>query len=139
MKPKFCIIQAKYYFDISSKLYDGAIKTLGEESDCKIISVPGVFEIPFMIAKNIESFDGFVALGCVIKGKTPHFDFIATTTINAIMDLSIQYKKPIGNGIITCLNRKQALERADPLKKNKGGEAAKAVLSVLEILNEDKK
>ena len=139
MKPKFCIIQAKYYSDISSKLYDGAIKTLGEESDCKIISVPGVFEIPFMIVKNIESFDGFVALGCVIKGKTPHFDFISTATINAIMDLSIQYKKPIGNGIITCLNRKQALERADPLKKNKGGEAAKAVLSVLEILNEDKR
>ena len=139
MKPKFCIVQAKYYSDISSKLYDGAIKTLGEESDCKIISVPGVFEIPFMIVKNIESFDGFVALGCVIKGKTPHFDFISTATINAIMDLSIRYKKPIGNGIITCLNRKQALERADPLKKNKGGEAAKAVLSVLGILNEDKR
>ena len=62
MKPKFCIVQAKYYSDISSKLYDGAIKTLGEDSDCKIISVPGVFEIAFMIAKNIESFDGFVAL-----------------------------------------------------------------------------
>ena len=139
MKPKFCIVQAKYYSDISSKLYDGAIKILGEEPDCKTITVPGVFEIPIMIAKNIESFDAFVALGCVIKGKTPHFDFISTTTINAVMDLSIQYKKPIGNGIITCLNRKQALERADPLKKNKGGEAAKAVLSVLEILNEDKK
>jgi len=139
MKQKFCIIQAKYYSDISSKLYDGAIKILGEESDCKIITVPGVFEIPIMIATNIESFDAFVALGCVIKGKTPHFDFISTATINAIMDLSIRYKKPIGNGIITCLNRKQALERADPMKKNKGGEAAKAVLSVLGILNEDKR
>ena len=139
MKQKFCIIQAKYYSDISSKLYDGAIKIFGEELDCKIITVPGVFEIPIMIAKNIESFDAFVALGCVIKGKTPHFDFISTATINAIMDLSIRYKKPIGNGIITCLNRKQALERADPMKKNKGGEAAKAVLSVLGILNEDKR
>ena len=139
MKQKFCIIQAKYYSNISSKLYDGAIKILGEESDCKIITVPGVFEIPIMIAKNIEPFDAFVALGCVIKGKTPHFDFISTATINAIMDLSIRYKKPIGNGIITCLNRKQALERADPMKKNKGGEAAKAVLSVLGILNEDKR
>ena len=139
MKPKFCIIQTKYYSDISSKLYDGAIKILGEKSDCKIITVPGVFEIPIMIAKNIEFFDAFVALGCVIKGKTPHFDFISTATINAIMDLSIRYKKPIGNGIITCLNRKQALERADPMKKNKGGEAAKAVLSVLGILNEDKR
>ena len=63
MKQKFCIIQAKYYSDISSKLYDGAIKILGEKSDCKIITVPGVFEIPIMIAKNIESFDAFVALG----------------------------------------------------------------------------
>ena len=132
MKPKFCIVQAKYYSDISSKLYDGAIKTLGEESDYKIISVPGVFEIPFMIAKNIESFDAFVALGCVIKGKTPHFDFISTATINSIMDLSIQHKKPIGNGIITCLNKKQAFERANPNKKNKGGEAAIAVLATLE-------
>ena len=139
MKPKFCIVQTKYYSDISSKLYDGAIKILGEKSDCKIITVPGVFEIPIMIAKNIEFFDAFVALGCVIKGKTPHFDFISTATINAIMDLSIRYKKPIGNGIITCLNRKQALERADPMKKNKGGEAAKAVLSVLGILNADKR
>ena len=139
MKLKFCIVQTKYYSDISSKLYDGAIKILGEKSDCKIITVPGVFEIPIMIAKNIEFFDAFVALGCVIKGKTPHFDFISTATINAIIDLSIRYKKPIGNGIITCLNRKQALERADPMKKNKGGEAAKAVLSVLGILNEDKR
>ena len=139
MKPKFCIIQTKYYSDISAKLYDGAIKILGDESDCKIITVPGIFEIPIMIAKNIESFDAFVVLGCVIKGKTPHFDFISSVTINAIMDLSIRYKKPIGNGIITCLNRKQALERADPMKKNKGGEAAKAVLSVLGILNEDKR
>ena len=139
MKLKFCIVQTKYYSDISSKLYDGAIKILGEKSDCKIITVPGVFEIPIMIAKNIEFFDAFVALGCVIKGKTPHFDFISTATINAIMDLSIRYKKPIGNGIITCLNRKQALERADPMKKNKGGEAAKAVLSVLGIINEDKR
>ncbi len=139
MKQKFCITQAQYYSDISSKLYYGAIKILGEESDCKIITVPGVFEIPVMIAKNVDSFDAFVALGCVIRGKTPHFDFISTATINAIMDLSIRYKKPIGNGIITCLNRKQALERADPMKKNKGGEAAKAVLSVLGILNEDKR
>ena len=139
MKPKFCIVQTKYYSDISSKLYDGAIKILGEKSDCKIITVPGVFEIPIMIAKNVEFFDAFVALGCVIKGKTPHFDFISTASINALMDLSIRYKKPIGNGIITCLNRKQALERADPMKKNKGGEAAKAVLSVLGIINEDKR
>jgi len=101
--------------------------------------VPGIFEIPVVIAKNVNSYDGFVALGCVIKGKTPHFEIISKATINAIMDLSVKFKIPIGNGIITCLNKKQALERADPQKKNKGGEAARAVLSVLEVLKDESK
>jgi 6,7-dimethyl-8-ribityllumazine synthase len=94
-------------------------------------SAPGILEIPVMIAKNIHSCSAFIALGCVIKGETPHFDLISKTTIKAIMDLSIKYKKPIGNGIITCLNKKQAIERADRSKRNKGGEAARATLSVL--------
>ena len=79
----------------------------------------------------MNSYQAFVALGCVIKGKTPHFNFISKAATNAIMNLSITYKKPIGYGIITCLNKKQALERSNPLKKNKGGEAAIAILSVL--------
>ena len=90
--------------------------------------------INFVISKKINSFNGFIALGCVIKGKTPHFSFISQSTINALMDLSIKYKKPIGNGIVTSLNTKQAYERSDPSRKNKGGEAAKAVLSVLDII-----
>ena len=77
-------------------------------------------------------YDAFVALGCVIRGQTPHFNYISSASINALMDLSINYKKPIGNGIITCLNKSQALARSNPLKKNKGGEAAKAIISVLE-------
>ena len=92
----------------------------------KIINVPGVFEIPVTISKNLKKYDAFIALGCVIKGQTPHFDFISQASTNAIMDLSIQSKKPIGNGIITCLNKKQALAR-----KKKGAEAANAVISVL--------
>ena len=92
----------------------------------KIIKVPGVFEIPVTISKNIKKFDAFLALGCVIKGKTPHFDFISQASTNAIMDLSVFNKKPIGNGIITCLNIQQAKAR-----KNKGAEAAAAVISVL--------
>ena len=99
----------------------------------KIINVPGVFEIPVTISKNIKKFDAFIALGCVIKGETPHFDFISNATTLAIMNLSIDNKKPIGNGIITCLNKKQAFDRANPKKKDKGGEAAKAALSVLKI------
>jgi 6,7-dimethyl-8-ribityllumazine synthase len=88
--------------------------------------VPGVFEIPVTISKKINKFDAFLALGCVIKGETPHFDFISQASTNAIMDLSINSKKPIGNGIITCLNMKQAKAR-----KKKGAEAAKAVISIL--------
>ena len=83
------------------------------------------------------SVDAFIALGCIIKGKTPHFELLSNVVTNAIMDLSIQNKKPIGNGIITCLNKKQALERAHTYKTNKGKEAAIAVLSVLKILKEN--
>ena len=91
-----------------------------------IIEVPGVFEIPTIIARNINKYDGFIALGCVIRGKTPHFEFISKATTDAIMKLSIEHKKPIGNGIITCLNIRQAAAR-----KKKGREAALAVMSVL--------
>jgi 6,7-dimethyl-8-ribityllumazine synthase len=95
------------------------------------IHVSGVFEIPVTIAKLISNYDAFVALGCVIKGETPHFDLISKAVVNAIMDLSVRNKKPIGNGIITCQNIQQAIERADPNKKNKGGEAVSAVLQIL--------
>ena len=89
--------------------------------------MPGVFEIPVTISKNIKKFEGFVALGCVIKGQTPHFDLITSACMNSIMDLTVKYKKPVGNGIITCLNRDQAVVRS----KSKGQEAANALLSVL--------
>ena len=133
MKKKICIVIANYYPTISKDLINGASRILNKSGikNFKKIMAPGVFEIPFIISKNINNYDAFVALGCVIKGDTPHFDFISKASINAIMNLSITYKKPIGNGIITCLNKKQALNRSDPQKKDKGGEAAKAVLSVL--------
>ena len=97
----------------------------------KIIYVPGVFEIPYAISKNLKKYDAFIALGCVIKGETPHFDFISKSSIDAIMKLSIESKKPIGNGILTCFNRDQAIERADKLNKNKGKEAANAAIELL--------
>ena len=96
--------------------------------------MPGVFEIPIAIRKNIKKFDAFIALGCVIKGKTPHFDLICNSTFQVILKLSIIYNKPIGNGIITALNLKQAKERCGlikSIKKNKGLEAAEAVMSIL--------
>ena len=126
MNKNFLIVNANYYKDISSGLLNSAINLLPKNSKVKIINVPGVFEIPVTISKNIKKFDGFIALGCVIKGQTPHFDFISQASTDAIMKLSINSKKPIGNGIITCLNMKQAKAR-----KKKGAEAANAVLSVL--------
>ena len=130
MKPNILIITANFYEDISSDLSTGAIAEVKAKAKFKKIVVPGVFEIPVIIARNIKKYDAFIALGCVIKGKTPHFKIISKSVINAIMNLSVYYKKPIGNGIITCFNKKQAIERSRS-KKNKGREAAKAVLSVL--------
>ncbi|KRO65447.1 MAG: 6,7-dimethyl-8-ribityllumazine synthase [Pelagibacteraceae bacterium BACL5 MAG-120820-bin39] len=120
------IVVADYYKDISNGLLNSANLKLSKKFITKIINVPGAFEIPITIAKNIKKFDGFIALGCVIKGETPHFDFISQAATNAIMNLGIEFKKPIGNGIITCLNMKQAIAR-----KKKGAEAASAVISVL--------
>ena len=126
MKKNFLIINANYYKDISSGLVKNTLNLIPKNCKIKIINVPGVFEIPVTLSKNIKKYDGFLALGCVIKGETPHFDFISKASTDAIMKLSIENKKPIGNGIITCLNMRQAIAR-----KKKGREAAQAVISVL--------
>ncbi|MDA9150322.1 6,7-dimethyl-8-ribityllumazine synthase [Candidatus Pelagibacter sp.] len=126
MKKKILLVVATYYKDISLGLIKSAKVKFTKDYLLEIKEVPGVFEIPVVIAKNIKKYDGFLALGCVIKGQTPHFDFISQATTDAIMNLSIDSKKPIGNGVITCLNMKQAKDR-----KKKGSEAAEAVISVL--------
>ncbi len=126
MKKKILIVNANYYKNISDGLLSSALKSIPSLSKIKIITVPGIFEIPVTISKNLKKFDAFIALGCVIKGQTPHFDFISQASTQAIMNLSIESKKPIGNGIITCLNMKQAKAR-----KKKGIEAANAIISVL--------
>ena len=122
---KILIVIADYYEDISTLLLKSTKSNLKNFS-LKTIKVPGVFEIPVTISKNIKKYDAFIALGCVIKGETPHFDFISSASTQALMSLSVGSKKPIGNGIITCLNFKQAKARG-----KKGKEAAKAVISVL--------
>ena len=126
MNKKILIVLANYYKDISDGLLNSALNNIPKSSHVKIIRVPGVFEIPVTISKNLKKFDAFLALGCVIKGQTPHFDFISQASTNAIMDISVSQKKPIGNGIITCLNMKQAKAR-----RSKGAEAATAVISIL--------
>ena len=128
MKNKVLIIQANYYKEISTALLKSANDVLKNFAKINIIYVPGVFEIPVVISKNLKKYDGFVALGCVIKGQTPHFDFISKSTTDAIMNISVESKKPVGNGIITCLNKKQAIVRG-----KKGREAANAVKSILSL------
>ena len=123
---KILIVAGDYYKDITKGLLSSTLKKLPKNFRVKIIKVPGVFEIPVTISKNIKKFDAFIALGCVIKGQTPHFDFISSATTNAIIEISINSKKPVGNGIITCLNFNQAVKR-----KFKGKEAAEAILSIL--------
>ena len=129
MKKKILIVIADFYPDISKELLRTAQNELKSFTKVNIIKVPGAFEIPITISKNIKKFDGFLALGCVIKGETPHFDYISRTIIEAIMRISLDYNKPIGNGILTCLTSKQAWERA--LYKKKGAEAANALKSIL--------
>lgn len=138
MKKKVLIVLANYYNNIANNLSVGAQVTLDQAKiKYSIQEVPGVFEIPVVISRNIKKYDAFVALGCVIKGETPHFDFISKTTFEGLMKLSIENKKPIGNGIITALNKNQALARcgsyniAENVKSGKGEEAANAVINVL--------
>ena len=126
MKKKILIVVADYYKSIAKGLLDTANREIKKSFSVKVVYVPGVFEIPVTISKNINKYNGFIALGCVIKGQTPHFDFISKASIEAIMKLSINSKKPIGNGIITCLNMKQAIDR-----RANGKEAAVALKSVL--------
>ena len=140
MKKKYLIVVADYYKDIAEGLIKSALKIIPKKNIIKIIKVPGAFEIPVTISKNLKKYDGFVALGCVIKGETPHFDFICSSVFNSILSLSINYNKPIGNGIITALNNNQAINRSTTNSKNKpnkGSEAANAVIMILK--NEPKK
>ena len=134
MKKKVLIVVSDYYKDIADSLLKSTKKFLNKKTKLNIIKVPGVFEIPVIISKNIKKFDGFVAIGCVIRGKTPHFNLICKSTFDSILNLSIIYNKPIGNGIITALNITQAKERCGLIKSNKpnkGLEATQAVLSIL--------
>jgi len=124
-KIKICIVRSKY--NQTLELLQSATRELDKKKiSYKILEVPGAFEIPVVISKNIRNYDGFIALGSIIKGETPNFDFISSAITNGLIQISILYKKPIGNAVLTCLNRKQARSR-----NNKGFEAAVAVIEVI--------
>ena len=130
MSKKICIVMSTYNKNNTNKLCNRAKSELKNSGYKKIsiIEVPGSFEVPTVISKIINKYDGFIAIGCIIKGETANFDLISSAITNAIMNLSINYKKPIGNSIITLFNKKQALKRFD-----RGKEAARAVIEVLKI------
>ena len=132
MNNKILIVSANYYKEISKNLELGAINTLKENGyEYEVINAPGCFEIPYLIKKNIDNFNGFISLGCIIKGDTYHFEIIANETTKKIMDLSVDNLIPIGFGIITCYNLDQAIIRSDINQKNKGREAALACINLL--------
>ncbi len=130
MKTKICIVVSTYNEDITKKLYSNAKEELEKSGIKRIdtIEVPGAFEIPVVISKLSKKYDGFIAIGCIIKGETANFDLISNAITNGIMQLSINQKKPIGNSIITSFNKDQAMKR-----HLRGKESAKAVLKVLKI------
>ena len=139
---KVLLVCSPYYKDITQNLIIGAIKVLRSNSvEYKIINVPGALEIAPSIKIYSEKsskeilFDGFVALGCIIRGETYHFEIVSNESARALSDLSITYSLPIGNGILTVENREQAIERSDPLRLNKGAGAALACLSLINHKN----
>ena len=135
MKKKILIVVAIYYENIARSLLKSAMNKIKTKCTIKVINVPGAFEIPVTIGKNLNKFDGFIALGCVIRGETYHFEVVSNESARALNDLSIKYSLPIGNGILTVENKEQAIERSDPLKLNKGGGAALACLSLIKHKN----
>ena len=128
MKVKICIVMSVYNHDVTNEIRLSAKKELNKFGIKKVkdIEVPGAFEIPVTIARLAKKYDGFIAIGCVIKGETTNFDLISNAITNGIMQISVNEKKPIGNAILTCFNKNQAKDRLD-----KGSEAAKAVIAVL--------
>ena len=132
-----CIVVSNFYPKISNMLIAGAISVLRKKRNYsyQIIKVPGTFEIPVVISNLSSDYDGFVVLGCVIKGETSHYNYLCSSVFHSLSKISINTNVPIGNGILTCNNKKQALIRANPRNKNKGGSAAKALISVLNIIH----
>ena len=132
MKKKVLIVSSDYYENISNNLLEGAKEELKSNNlKYDVLYAPGCFEIPFIISKYINEYQGFIALGCIIRGETYHFNLIANECARKIIDISNHSLKPIGFGILTCDNIKQAIERSDIAKKNKGKEAANACIKLL--------
>ncbi len=138
---RFLIVEARYYEAVAAHLLDGAVAAL-KAADARYIcwQVPGALEIPIAAKIALDMartagapFQGVIALGCVIRGETAHFDIVAGESARALMDLAMADMLPLGNGILTVENNEQALERADPQQGDKGGDAARAALALYRL------
>jgi len=143
LAPHVLIVEARYYAHISDELLKGALAALERAgAGHERITVPGAFEIPAAIKYAVEAatrgvaskrFDGFIALGCVIRGETTHYDYVCEQSSRGLQDLALAHNLAIGFGILTVENEAQALARARVDKKNKGGEAARACLAMIDL------
>lgn len=139
--PHLLIVEARFYEAIADALKEGAIEALeAAGATFDVIAVPGVLEIPGAVAIAVNAmdrgnvaYDGFVALGCVIRGETTHYEIVSNESARALMDIGVSEALPIGNGILTVENEAQAWARARKTEKNKGGEAAKAALAMIGV------
>ena len=135
-QPQILIVEARFYEDIADMLAEGAVKALeAAGAGYERLSVPGALEIPAAIkfATLSRKYDAFVALGCVIRGETAHYDIVCNESARGLTDLALRHDLAIGNGILTCENNEQAIVRADPAQKNKGAGAAEAALAMAAI------
>ncbi|MEM9667669.1 MAG: 6,7-dimethyl-8-ribityllumazine synthase [Pseudomonadota bacterium] len=135
-KPRVMIATSRYYEHITQELEAGANEVLkAAEAVVETIEVPGALEVPGIIAMAADSakYDGYIALGCVIRGETSHYDYVCGESARGLMDLTIQRRLAIGNGILTVENEEQGMARADRKRKNKGADAANACLAMLEL------
>ena len=135
--PRILIVEARYYAHISDELLKGALAALAEAGAThERVVVPGAFEIPAAIRFAVEAaaaYDGYVALGCVIRGETTHYDYVCEQSSRGLQDLALAHSLAIGFGILTVENEAQALARARVDKRNKGGEAARACLAMVAL------
>ncbi|WP_413203753.1 6,7-dimethyl-8-ribityllumazine synthase [Rhodospirillum sp. A1_3_36] len=144
--PRILIVEARFYDDITDNLVRGALQVLTEEgAGFKRVIVPGIIEIPAVIRYAIRSIElratdyryaGYVVLGCAIKGETDHYENACRVAMDGVKDLTLQYSLAVGNGILTCQNQEQALDRSDPEGRDFGGQAARACMRMLKVKRE---
>jgi 6,7-dimethyl-8-ribityllumazine synthase len=135
-EPHLLIVEARFYDEIADLLLEGARRALeAAGASFDRVTVPGALEVPAAIrlALDAGNYDAFVALGCVIRGETAHYDIVAGESARGLMDLAVQRGALVGNGILTTENGAQARVRADPAGKDKGGDAARAALALLQV------